>query len=79
VLSKEEDDTPQQVEILWYKGTKEFGKYTYLLVAGKKKKKYVDEIEFSSVFYSFEGLTKAGHIPAAHAKRILEYVEADDF
>ena len=77
VLSEEEDGTPDEIEILWFKGTAEFGKYTHLLVAGKKHKKYVDTVEFASVFYSFEKLTRGGYIPVLHERRIRDC--ADDF
>ncbi len=79
VVSRDDDGDAAELEILWFQASKEFGKYTYLMEGkGKNRRKYVQNIESETVFYSFDALDD-GYIPDVHAANILTCVERDDF
>lgn len=74
ITEQMEDGEPVTLSIHWFQAAKEFGKYTYLL-HGRKKKKYLDTIEYASVIYRFDALTEKGYIPRTHETEILKTVE----
>lgn len=65
-----------QYQIQWYSARKEFGKYSPLVSRKRGGGKYLDDIHYQSILYSFDNLDDEGRIPNAHANLIAQI--ADD-